>query len=181
MTVELYCGDCLNTHTFTDIHKERISHSLKKGQYFSCLVCGNNFWRKPSAIKKGDCKFCSLNCYYEWQRGRERSQEFKDKCKNKDGEKNPNWRGGITAENKRIRNSQEFISWRNAVFDRDNFTCRKCGAKSTKGKYTRIEAHHILPFASHPESRFDIENGITLCKKCHSKEPKGKEIWQMLR
>lgn len=60
---------------------------------------------------------------------------------------------------------------------RDNWTCQNCGNRSKKNKYIRIEAHHIKPFAVFPELRFKLSNGITLCKKCHSKEPKGKEVW----
>jgi 5-methylcytosine-specific restriction endonuclease McrA len=73
-----------------------------------------------------------------------------------------NWKGGITKENSRIRQSYEYVQWRRAVLKRDNYTCRIC--KKTGGK---IEADHILPFSTHPEKRLDIDNGRTLCKPCH--------------
>lgn len=179
MTVELHLGDCNIKKRLSETHKANIGAALRKGNRFTCLVCGNSFWRKPSAIKNGDCKFCSKGCYFIWQKGRERSQEFKDKCKNKSGEHNPNWRGGITPINLKIRYSKESTEWRKAVFVRDNYTCQKCGTRSSKDKYVRIEAHHIKPFSIYPELRFNIENGLTLCKACHSKEPKGKEIWSL--
>ena len=39
-----------------------------------------------------------------------------------------------------------------------------------------LEAHHILPVKDNKNNLllFDINNGITLCRKCH-KEIKGKE------
>lgn len=58
----------------------------------------------------------------------------------------------------------ETKQWRNAVFERDNYTCQEC-----KQRGGRLQADHIKPWATHPESRFDINNGRTLCKKCHSK------------
>jgi hypothetical protein len=80
-------------------------------------------------------------------------------------EKAHNWQGGKTKESKRIRNSRDFANWRTSVFKRDNYTCQDCGA--TGGLY--LEAHHIRSFAHHEELRFDINNGLTLCKECHKK------------
>ena len=81
------------------------------------------------------------------------------------GERNPNWKGGITSEYERMRKSKEYELWRIAVFTRDNFTCQDCDDK-TGGN---LEAHYIKSFADYPELRVAIDNGVTLCEKCHSK------------
>ncbi|MCK9369537.1 HNH endonuclease [Candidatus Dojkabacteria bacterium] len=79
------------------------------------------------------------------------------------GEKGNNWKGGITPINQNIRNSFEYKLWRRAVFERDKYTCVWCGDDSGGN----LEADHIKPFAYFPELRFAIDNGRTLCKRCH--------------
>lgn len=72
------------------------------------------------------------------------------------------WTGLIAKERAKIRNSTFYRDWRNKVYDRDNRTCQRCGAIGG-----RICAHHIKEFATHPELRFCLENGETLCRPCH--------------
>jgi hypothetical protein len=81
------------------------------------------------------------------------------------GDKHPHWKGGITPINLKIRASLEYKLWRQAVFERDNYTCIWCG--DSKGG--NLEADHIKPFALFPELRLAIDNGRTLCKNCHRK------------
>lgn len=78
------------------------------------------------------------------------------------GERGSNWQGGVSKENKVLRNRIEYRLWREAVFARDNWTCQVC---HTKGVF--LNAHHIEHFAKVPELRVTISNGITLCKDCH--------------
>ncbi len=82
------------------------------------------------------------------------------------GKNHYKWRGGITPEQIKIRNSLNMKFWREAIFKRDNWTCQEC---KTRGK--RLNAHHIKPFALFPELHFAIDNGVTLCWDCHKKTP----------
>ena len=61
-----------------------------------------------------------------------------------------------------IRCSLEYKFWRDAVLERDNYTCQKCMSRKCK-----FNVHHILNFAEHEELRVDSDNGITFCVECH--------------
>lgn len=78
------------------------------------------------------------------------------------GAKNNLWKGGITPENLRIRHSIEFKVWRAKIFLRDHFTCVQCAGNGV------LHPHHIKSFAEYPELRFDVNNGLTLCRDCHA-------------
>ena len=81
------------------------------------------------------------------------------------GENHHNWRGGISGMYSKIRKSLEYLVWRNEVYRKDNWTCRICGIHCKKGN---IIAHHLKKFADFPELRFTVDNGVTLCRKCHT-------------
>jgi hypothetical protein len=52
---------------------------------------------------------------------------------------------------------------RDKILERDNYKCQICGETH------RLQAHHIYPGSTHPMLSNDVDNGITLCKKCHKK------------
>lgn len=113
------------------------------------------------------------------QRGKHRSKEF---CINNSikrrGSLNSRWKGGITLFNKQIRKTYEYRQWRSDVFTRDEFTCQECGDNSGGN----LNAHHIkslsillhyyeittLEKALKCEAIWNINNGITLCERCHN-------------
>ena len=165
-----------------------------------CKNCGGDFMGAVSSIKNGRSVFCSLKCLGAWnskyrtgenaaywkggrrkviceicdntfylypsQNGRFCSKE----CARK-GTSGSNchlWKGGITTKNHIDRTCREYKQWRALVFKRDSFACQKCG--DSRGG--NLNAHHIKPFAIFPELRFNVNNGITLCEKCHILEHK---------
>jgi hypothetical protein len=89
------------------------------------------------------------------------------------------WEGFLEDENSLIRKSDEYKKWRESVFQRDNYTCVKCNDKSGNGKTVVLNADHIKPFALYSELRTDINNGQTLCVKCH--KIKTKEDLELFR
>jgi len=80
------------------------------------------------------------------------------------GENHPKWKGGISSERDKVRQTNEYKEWRENVFKRDNYICQCCG----DNKGGNLNAHHILNFSDYIELRFDVNNGITLCDKCHN-------------
>ena len=78
------------------------------------------------------------------------------------GENHWNWKGGITPKSKKERNSKDYKVWRSAVFKRDNYTCQMCGKRGVK-----LNAHHKRSWAEYPDLRYSVDNGITLCERCH--------------
>ena len=75
------------------------------------------------------------------------------------GPNNPRWLGGHT------KRSNKQAKWARQVISRDGATCQRCGAKDVE-----LHAHHIKSFHDHPELRWDISNGETLCYACHWSE-----------
>jgi len=122
-----------------------------------CLYCGKEFW----SYKRENRKYCSKKCDGLHRRIL------------KQGENTHLWRGGKTKKSKLLRCRVEYREWRNAVFQRDDYTCqgknhpldlpRKCG----EGIKVYLHAHHIKSVSEYPELIYEVNNGITLCKNCH--------------
>jgi len=61
---------------------------------------------------------------------------------------------------KNWRNSKNYRKWRIEVIRRDK-VCQVCKALKNR------QAHHLNHATYFQNERFDVENGITLCKRCH--------------
>lgn len=144
----------------------------------SCKSCGIEWMKFQCDINKwqGNCRKCSKKGMQiaKFGKGKPKSESHRIKIGNAHkgkpklymkGEKNFNWNGGVTSEYNKLRTSLEFKNWRREVFERDKYTCQSCG-DATGGN---LHAHHIKSFAFYPNHRFDIDNGQTLCEKCHKK------------
>jgi 5-methylcytosine-specific restriction endonuclease McrA len=97
-------------------------------------------------------------------RGQKRSMETRRKISlSKQGDKNPAWRGGVVGVLDKIRNSTRMEEWRRAVKFRDGYICQVC----FKGDEGDLVAHHINQLALDSLGAYVVDNGKTLCVKCH--------------
>ncbi len=160
----------------TGVYRRTIKHIEKlkgkvpwnKGKKMSLEIC-KKFSKAQKGKKYGPMSKEHKRKISKFRSGRPRPEIRGSNCYN--------WKGGITPINKLIRNSLEYKLWRESVFERDNWTCIWCGAKSGKGKHIELHADHIKPFALFPELRFAIDNGRTLCIDCHRKTPSFSNRW----
>ncbi len=115
-----------------------------------CIVCNKEY--KVSRRKREDIRrFCSHAC---------RGKYFS-------GSMNGNWKGSDAlnrdhCDRQSVIMSSEYRVWRKLVVDKDGWKCVLCGKK------TSLVAHHIQCYWEYPELRFDLDNGITLCRSCHT-------------
>lgn len=135
--------------------RECANRGLVKGHPLVCKVCGDEYYRPPSQVELRGSSFCSNRC-----KGNALSVSQL-------GDKNLAWKNGISTENHRLRASKKWRVWREAVFERDNYTCQDCGNRGSQGNPLSLHPHHINSFAEYPSLRFVVRNGITLCEKCH--------------
>ena len=93
-------------------------------------------------------------------------KSFSEKMK---GENNPKWiknRKNLVGRHDRRFHDTEYKQWVMNVRNRDGWKC-KISNRSCSG---RLETHHILGWKSHPELRYQTNNGITLCHFHHPRK-----------
>lgn len=89
----------------------------------------------------------------------------KETMKARVGELNSNWNPELSEEDRRRQNGGRepgVKKWAKAVKQRDSFTCQACGSEEN------LVAHHLNSYKSDKENRYNLENGITLCRECHT-------------
>jgi len=71
--------------------------------------------------------------------------------------------GHYSEDNIKGRTRMSWRDWRKAVIERDRHICQLC--LTDEGT---LCAHHIKPFKTYISLRFDVSNGLILCRKCHA-------------
>jgi len=153
---------------------ERRELYLKHGRFVdkNCKKCGNTF---KQDITKFDKEFCSVSCRQSWINSNRLTKRGKA-------------RKLFLPLIDLIRDLIQYRIWRKKVYKRDNFICVECGNKNDE-----IHAHHkkqfgvlfreflqsynqfspiddrdiLVKLAIDYKPFWDINNGATLCIKCH--------------
>ncbi|MEK4873124.1 HNH endonuclease [Niallia sp. FSL W8-1348] len=179
-----YCARCKAEKQLSEFNLRSVNGIKKPFSY--CKECereyNNNRYTRTCEIcnkvyKSGrkDNKMC-VDCRNELMK--ENKVMYKYKERNFKGEKNPmygrqrfgkenpNYNPDKTDEEReKERLVEGYGIWRTKVYERDNYTCRCCGYD----KGSILTAHHLDSWDWCKEKRLDVNNGITLCKKCHKK------------
>lgn len=160
-----------------------------------CVICGKDFKAVPA---RKAAKLCSNACRYKYQ-GMTRGGSGNGRWLGEAREKKCEWCGTLfrayTAERKfcskacgmagqkrfrgvehprfnpdaRGRNRGDSSlrqgQWAAKILARDGAKCQRCGATGIE-----LHAHHLKSWKDHPQHRFDLSNGLTLCYICHWNE-----------
>jgi hypothetical protein len=100
------------------------------------------------------------------------------------GECSANWQGGLSIINQLVRSMNRYKEWRDSVFNRDSYKCTECGCGGALNAHHNIHLSDIIDYykiknvddANECGVLWDVDNGITLCVKCHEKKHKMKII-----
>ncbi len=99
----------------------------------TCKNCGE---KKKKVQKFRHHVFCDDKCYNEYRRVNAKEHDS-------------------------IYKTWQYREWRERVFKRDGYKCRRCGSDY------RICPHHVYGKTAYPEKIYEINNGVTLCRECH--------------
>lgn len=123
--------------------------NIRKNAPKQCKWCGQLFRAVKSTTRPNRGKYCSKDCYTAWQ-----------KSEANRGSKHPNWKHG--PDSGADRKTEQWKVWRQAIYKRDDYRCGFCGQQGGS-----LHPHHIRPRRDFPALKYDIANGITLCRQCH--------------
>ncbi len=146
------CRRCSTTARFRDpVFKERHRKSITgvSKTITKAVVEGR---RGRVSWKKG-----LVGVQVAWNKGLKMSDEFRRKASIS------HTTTGTTPLDKKARQNVDYVEWRKRVLARDSYTCFRCARQSVN-----LTVHHKASFKLYESLRYDDDNGITLCKECHT-------------
>ena len=138
-----------NTSSCGCLHRET---SQKIGKLNRGRPCSENFKREHSLRMMGH----------------KVSEETKEKISfSRLGEKHWRWRKDLTTEERKNGRSYdlELYDWRKKICRLCHYRCIVCDSISLSKN--PIVAHHLNGWEIFKEERYNLNNGVTLCRKCH--------------
>ncbi len=133
----------------------------------TCVDCGTKIANRYALRCGTHARIGKRNPFFSKKHSPEMILKLKEINKNKAkrGEKAYQW---IKDRNKlqtsrRKSYDTKYRYWMASVKKRDNWKCRIADINCDG----RLEAHHILNWKYYPELRYEINNGITLCRAHH--------------
>lgn len=145
-------------YKLSDTHRQNISKSLKGNKYTKGFEYSKVTKLKLSEYHKNNPRSPWLNKKQPLEMIEKRTSKFR-------GENHWRWiedRSKVNPKNNE-RNTPQSKKWRSDILTRDNWTCQTCGVYGSG----RLETHHIKSWSKFPELRFELSNGVTLCRECH--------------
>lgn len=150
---EVHTVDITNQRFGRLVALERTNQKSDTSYKWKCQCdCGKIVFVKVGSLTSGVTQSCG--CYNL------------DILRNQCGKNSPIYRHDLSDEERKLNKNRtlnlENKIWRKTIYEKDNYTCQQCFVKGGK-----LIAHHIHNWADYPDQRFDLDNGITLCYKCH--------------
>ena len=169
------------TYSYWLIHDIKMKKGEKMSEETKQKIRLSNLGKKHNVSEDGLIVIRrNLSKGHGWNKGKPNTPEWNEKVRQANigkkyglstrlkhrerwlGSKNPNYIDGTSKESGIHYFDLQWKLWREAVYKRDNWTCQNC-LKHTHD----LEPHHIKGWAQYPELRYEISNGLTLCKECH--------------
>lgn len=151
------------------------STSFKKGQTpWNKGIKGKQSWHNTSGLRHGTNKGKKLSTETIKKIKLARSKQIDAGFKSK--ELHWNWKGGRTILRKQVQQTLLYRNWRKSVFERDNYTCQKCGDTKCYLNADHIKSYSLIikenniktvEEAKKCAELWDVLNGRTLCVPCH--------------
>jgi len=122
--------------------------------YSSCIDCGTEKTLRQQ--DRARCRSCACSLPRAGGRGKSKSIQTRQAMSLSHG-------GDGDILNRKYPG---LTIWARLVKERDGHKCAECGYQGIPGKRD-VDAHHVIPKATHPELATVLFNGVTLCKPCH--------------
>jgi len=178
LKINLQCLSCSKSFV-REKYKQGSSH---KGQYCSAecyrarspqqeieCICGKKFKAYQSRISYYNRLFCSQKCYLK--------NGFFGRLTN-DLPEVSNY-GKFVAK---LRSSADYLRWKQARLDIDNYTCKVCEETNNLTVHHKISIYDFVKKYGLNKNKiekdclfYDLNNGVTLCRACHLNEHRKKD------